>query len=314
MSEPRTFRRLAVAVSLLPLLAACGAQTASPADNADDGRSPTASQGQLAVPADAGAELKKQYLLQNAIAACMKKKGFSYTPVAPEDPAASWATDGADYGLTKKYRQKYGFGVYSGLVYPDDPQAPGNKAAREDNPGTPNADYVATLTAAQKAAWDKALGGPPDPKSGGKEWTGCDGEANKEVYGNASAQERSVAQAEQGQANAQALNGDERLVSLAQSYASCLRGHGIPVTTTQPTSIGEMVKLQAMTSAPPGADPVRLNPDGTSATPMDKDEARSLLARDIDLAMQDLECGRDFRAAYFPKFFKAPAISGGGAG
>lgn len=45
--------------------------------------------------------LKKQYLLENAIAACMKKQGFTYTPVAPEDPAASWATDGADYELTK---------------------------------------------------------------------------------------------------------------------------------------------------------------------------------------------------------------------
>lgn len=29
--------------------------------------------------------------------------------------------------------------------------------------------------------------------------------------------------------------------------------------------------------------------------------------------MQDLECGKEFRAAYFPKFLKAPA-SGGGAG
>lgn len=158
MSGSRTVRRLAAAVSLLPLLAACGAQAAS--HPADGGKDPAGARGQLDVPADAGAELKEQYRLQNAIAACMKKKGFPYTPVAPEDPAASWATDGADYGLTKKYRQKYGFGVYAGVVYPDDPQAPGSEAARDDANLSPNADYVATLTSAQKAAWDKAMGGP----------------------------------------------------------------------------------------------------------------------------------------------------------
>ncbi|WUD77351.1 hypothetical protein OG937_39425 [Streptomyces sp. NBC_00510] len=313
MSGSRTVRRLAAAVSLLPLLAACGAQAAS--HPADGGKDPAGARGQLDVPADAGAELKEQYRLQNAIAACMKKKGFPYTPVAPEDPAASWATDGADYGLTKKYRQKYGFGVYAGVVYPDDPQAPGSEAARDDANLSPNADYVATLTSAQKAAWDKAMGGPPDPKTGEKQWTGCDGEANKQVYGNASAQERSVTTAQRNQANAQALNGDSRLVTLAQSYASCLKDHGIPVTTTQPTGIGEMVKLQAMTSAAPGAmaGVAEANADGTSTKPMGKDEAMPLLTKDIDLAMQDLECGKAFRAAYFPKFFKAPT-SGGGAG
>ncbi|MFC8370969.1 hypothetical protein [Streptomyces sp. CB02400] len=42
-------------MSLPPLLAACGTD------------------------ADANAGLKKQYLLENAIAACMKKQGFTYT-------------------------------------------------------------------------------------------------------------------------------------------------------------------------------------------------------------------------------------------
>lgn len=312
MSGSRAVRALSVAASLLPLLAACGTQAAShPAGGA---KAPAGSRGQLEVPADAGAETKKEYLLENAIAACMKRKGFSYTPVAPEDFAGSWATDGADYGLTKKFRQKYGFGVYSGVVYPDDPQAPGSKSAADDADVSPNEDYVATLTAQQKDAWYKALGGPPDPKSGEKEWTGCDAEANKQVYGNASVQERSLTTAQQGQANAQALNGDERLVALAQSYASCLRDHGIPVTTTQPTNIGEMVKLQSMSSAVPGSSAGELNPDRTPVKPMDKGEALPLLTKDIDLALQDLECGKDFRAAYFPKFLKNPALSGGGAG
>lgn len=155
MSGSRTVRKLAVAVSLLPLLAACGTEAAS--HSAGDGKAPAGPSGQLDVPADAGADLKKQYLMENAIASCMKKQGFTYTPEPPVDPASSWAHDGADYELTKKFRQKYGFGYSAAAVYPDDPQVPGSKAATKPSA---NAEYVATLTPAQKTAYDKAMGGP----------------------------------------------------------------------------------------------------------------------------------------------------------
>ncbi|MFF8592547.1 hypothetical protein ACF061_14060 [Streptomyces sp. NPDC015220] len=318
MNRSRTARTLATAamVSLLPLLAACGngAGTGVESHSSDGGKTVAGSPGQLGVPADANADLKKQYLLENAIAACMKKQGFAYTPVAPEDPAASWATDGADYALTKKYRQKYGFGTYAGIVYPNDPGASGRTAAQQDSDRTPNADYEDTLTPEQKTAYDKALGAPPDPKSGEKNWTGCQGEADRKVYGSTSAQERSDAAANRNRANAQALNGDPELVALAQSYASCLKRDGISVTTTQPTGIGEMVKLQALGSAPAGAGGIPVaDEDGNTRKSLSKEEALPLLTKDIELAMRDLECGKEFRAAYFPKFLKAPA-SGGGAG
>ncbi|MEU4173165.1 hypothetical protein AB0F46_40730 [Streptomyces sp. NPDC026665] len=319
MSASRTVRKLAVAVSLLPLLAACG--TAShPADgertSPGSGKPSAGSSGELDVPADVSADLKKQYLEQNAIAACMKKQGFIYTPVAPEDPAASWATDGADYKLTKRYRQKYGFGTYAGIVYPNDPQAPGSKASQKNATDTPNADYFATLTSDQKAAYNKAMGVPDKAtaKTSGTLSAGCHASADKEIYGSASAKERSAQSAAQNQANAQTLNGDPKLVALAQSYASCLKGQGISVTTTQPTGIGDMVKLDAQRSAPPGADTAVVSlPDGTPVKAMTKDAALPLLTSDIRLAMKDLECGKKFRAAYFPKFLKAPT-SGGGLG
>ncbi|WP_405753656.1 hypothetical protein OG232_24000 [Streptomyces sp. NBC_01411] len=312
MNRSHAVRSLAAAVSLLPLLAACG--SGSHSHSATGGKTTAGSSGQLDVPADANADLRKQYLLENAIAACMKKQGFTYTPVAPEDPAASWATDGADYALTKKYRQKYGFGIFSGIVYPNDASAPGSAGARKDSGKTPNAAYVETLTPDQKTSYNKALGTPPDPKTGEKNWTGCQGGANKSVYGSASAQERSTTTASQNQANAQALNGDPKLVALAQSYASCLRKEGVSVTTTQPTGIGDMVRLQALRSAPAGAGGVSpVGGDGNTGKSLSKKDALPLLTKDIELAMQDLQCGKAFRAAYFPKFLKAPT-SGGGAG
>lgn len=325
MSGSRAVRKLAVAVTLLPLLAACGGGESSSSSSAGDGSSTSAaggktsagSSGQLDIPADASAELKKQYLVENAIAVCMKKQGFTYTPEAPEDFRTGWATDGADYGLTKKFRQKYGFGYTAVAVYPDDPQV-SRKAANEPSA---NAKYMDTLTPAQKTAFEKALGSPPDPKVGQKDWTGCMGTADKEVYGGESVEDRSAASTSENQANAQALNGDQELVGLAQSYASCLKKEGITVTTTQPTSIGEMVKLQAAESAPAGAGGTASveagangeKPEG-DATPetMSKDEALPLLTKEIELAMKDLACGKDFRAAYFPKFFKAPGSTGAG--
>ncbi|MEV0787206.1 hypothetical protein AB0I52_30430 [Streptomyces sp. NPDC050423] len=297
-------------MSLLPLLAACGTDAGSESHSADGEKTTAGSSGQLDVPADSNADLKKQYLLENAIAACMKKQGFTYTPVAPENAADSWATAGADYALTKKYRQKYGFGIYAGIVYPDDAGARGGAAARRDQVETPNSSYVKTLTPEQKSAYNKALGGPPDPKAGEKDWTGCVGEANKKVYGSASAEERSTTSENQNRANAQALNGDPKLVALAQTYASCLKKEGIPVTTTQPTGIGEMVKLQAIGSAQAGPPVVA---EGNTQKSLSKEEALPLLTNDIELAMRDLECGKEFRAAYFPKFMKTPT-NGGGAG
>ncbi|MFF3561353.1 hypothetical protein ACFYXS_15055 [Streptomyces sp. NPDC002574] len=311
MSGSRAARKLAVAVSLLPLLAACGTEVASP--SAGGGKDRADSPGQLDAPADASADLKKQYLVENAIAACMKSQGFTYTPVAPEDLAASWATDGADYELTEKHRQKYGFGFYAKVVYADDPQVPGSEAAEKNSTDTVHSDYRDTLTPEQRTAYDKALGGPPDPKTGEKDWSGCQGSAEKQVYGSTTPQQRGDETAAQYQANAQALNGDPKLIALAQSYASCLRKDGIPVTTTRPTEIGEMVKLQANSSVPPSVMGA-VNSDGSPMEPMSKSEALPLLTKEIDLAMQDLECGKEFRAAYFPKFLKAPAPSGGGAG
>ncbi|MER6953592.1 hypothetical protein [Streptomyces sp. NPDC000618] len=307
MSGSRAVRKLAVAVSLLPLLAACGAD----GETASAGKQSAGSAGQLDVPADAGAELKNQYLVENAIADCMKEQGFTYTAVAPVDPASSWATDGADYELTKKFRQKYGFGYTARAVYPDDPELVGDRSANEPSA---NAKYVETLTPAQKTAYDKALGSVPGSEKGQNDWTGCLATANKKVYGSTSPKELLDASS-RSQENAQALNGDQKLVGLAQSYASCLKRDGIPVTTTQPTSIGEMVKLQASASAPAGGGgpaAAAENPDGTSTESMSKEEALPLLTKEIALAMKDLECGKDFRAAYFPQFFKNPGSTGAG--
>ncbi|MGW4101815.1 hypothetical protein [Streptomyces sp. NPDC004976] len=306
----RTTWTVLAAMSVLTL-SACGqsdSDSSSPAARGEGdtraGDSPSAAPGgALTVPEDADPETKDYYLTENAIAACMKQRGFSYTPVAEpytSPGAASSAVDGQDYDLAKKYRQKYGFGLFAHAVYPNDPAV----APVEMKPD-PNDSYRDSLPAAQQKAYDKALGkldgvrDTPTPQRPPKD--GCVAKAELKVYGPAKSkaeQERENAeQQERDKQAGQALNGDPQLVSLAQGYAACLRKQGITVSTTQPTGIGDMVKFQV--SAQIVSEP-------------SKEEALPKLAREIDLALEDLECGKQFRAAYWPKYKKNPYVGDNG--
>ncbi|MGW5091000.1 hypothetical protein [Streptomyces coelicoflavus] len=302
----------ALAATGLVALSACGQSdsgASSPGDPqggaARDGDSASAAPGgELTVPEDADPDTKNYYLTENAIAACMKKRGFSYTPVPGVEPNEEMnAGEGRDYGLAKKYREKYGFGTYSRIVYPNDPAV-----TLPEEESDPNDSYRSSLPAAQQKKYDKALGRlrfilkdngviQRPPKDG------CVAQAELKVYGppksKAEQDRENAEQQERDKQAGQALNGDPQLVSLAQAYADCLRKEGITVTTTQPTSIADMVKFQVADQIPP---------DGLPG----KEEALAKLPGEIDLALKDLECGKQFRTAYWPKFDKNPYVGGQG--
>ncbi|MEU2867184.1 hypothetical protein ACIQWL_55495 [Streptomyces mirabilis] len=303
---------MVLAATSMLSLSACGQSDSDKSSSAasDEGGtrskgSPSAAPGgALTIPEGAAPDTKKAYLTENAIAACMEKRGFTYTPNpgATSDEASS-SIDGADYALAKKYRQKYGFGIYSSAVYPNDPAAPG--PVKESDP---NDSYRNTLPSAQQQAFDKALGASGAAQDNGK-YEGppkgsCSAEAHLKVYGPAKSaadqEQENAKQAERDREAGQALNGDQQLVSLAQKYASCLRKAGITVSTTQPTSIGDAVKFQVSAQIPPDAQP------------LSKEEAMPKLTREIDLALKDLECGKNFRAAYWPKYKKNPFAGNNG--
>jgi hypothetical protein len=285
---------------------AAGCGPSSPSDDAkadDKAATPfagTAQDGAVA-PADADPETKKLYLVENAVAACMKKRGFEYRPyvVAPAAEAGGNAFDGKDYELAKKLRQKYGFGLYSAAVYPNDAErVEGTGGA----PSDPNAAYVNALRPSQRSAYHKALLGSENPlgQTQGSGLAGCTGKAYKEVYGSDADRKRQwEAQEERNRRSGQALNGDEQLIRLAQEYATCLRGEGLAVGNTQPTEIVDTVKFGISAAMP-----------AEGVAQMDRKTAERALSREIEAALADLECGKAFRAAYFPKL-KANPYSGG---
>lgn len=292
----------AVAAALLPLLVACGGNTASAGSTSASGTSGTAGTTktadgvvQITIPDDADEATKQSYLLENTLASCMKKKGFTYTPhVAVPGTAdlAEWL-DGEDYALAKKSRQKYGFGNYASAVYPDDPKAPFSKATGRGagKGGSPSDDDEKGFTPAQLKAYDVALSGPPAKNKWEEKIAGCEATAHAAAYGPplsaAAEKKKEDAQKEQNRANGLELNGDTQLVQLAQQFATCLKAQGIEVSTTQPTGMVDMVRLDQDV------------PENHFS--LSKEAALPLLTKEIDLSLKDLECGKKFRAAYFPK-------------
>jgi hypothetical protein len=283
-----------------PSASASSSSGTSSSSGSGTSSSAASAKGELTIPEDANDETRKQYVEQNALAACMRAKGFTYTPHVSQDGVGDALNDvdGQDYEAAKKFRNKYGFGIYAGAVYRDDPNVWGSEAYNKKDTN-PDAAYVNALTSAQKKAYDAALGGRTGNGKGKLVLTGCAKEASEKAYGpeksQAENQKKAAEDKERALAAQQALNGDPELVALAQKFASCLTKEGINVTTTQPTAIGDMVKFQVSSQMP-----------ANGVLSLGKSEAITKLTQEIGLAKKDLACGKAFRAAYFPKHDKYP--------
>ncbi|MFD0638220.1 hypothetical protein ACFQ9X_48385 [Catenulispora yoronensis] len=294
-----------------------GAPTAASSGKSASGSAPTsgatttnaaASDGTIAVPSGIDADTKKSYDLENTIAICMRGKGFAYTAWFPKPSSSnSPIDDDADYDASKAVLAKYGFGAYAQWVYPNDPNVPGHYEMQV----SPNSAVRDALDAAQQRLWDKTLVGDiAVAKQTGSKFTpdSCTGQAFAKVYPNqpdeAQASSEGKAAAARAAQDRQNLNGDPALVALAQTYANCLRGKGITVSSTQVTEIRNAVRFQYVSQAAQRAQAAGGHLDVATATPLLTTEIRDSLA--------DLDCGRAFRAAYLPKLKQAPDAEGVG--
>ncbi|MBB6349547.1 hypothetical protein FHU36_006092 [Nonomuraea muscovyensis] len=233
--------------------------------------------------------------IQAALADCMKGRGFTYVPfVAPplEFGDEQEKAHGGDHAAMKAERSKRGFGVFYHLVHPHQPKD-------VDDPGAnPNWKIKRDLSPAQQEAYDKA-----EPS--------CQAEAITKVTGKVvKSEEDRFAQINRliDQTVKRELDGDPELVGLASAMADCLSGKGHRMTSTKPTALhtwgwdlftaqkNEIAKNDDIpdTGLPEGEyyEPSRLSPV----------EARRHLDREIKVALDDLECGKDFYAAYQPRF------------
>ncbi|WP_271215367.1 hypothetical protein [Streptosporangium carneum] len=277
-------KRSFLVVAVLVVLAGCGTATAT-----DGG-------GAVRQPATPTGKQDNRHRFQAIKADCMKRKGFRYVPYV----SAMKGTDeqekdySGDYAAMKARRSKYGFEIFSWFVYP---REMGNPAARPaDAPVNPNFAIKNDLSPAQQDAYDEMS-------------EACDAQAYKQITGKVvksmddwSAQTNALIDQRTGRE----LDGDPKLVELASAMADCLTGKGYRLTSTKPTAMNvwgwRLFTAERDEIASKDDTPETDLPKGHYYLPrLTPARARPLLDREIKVALEDLECGREFYPAFRPR-------------
>ncbi|MEZ7132851.1 hypothetical protein ACBR40_46585 [Nonomuraea sp. AD125B] len=282
--------RLVLAMSVAAtVLCGCGGAAESPA----------AAPGTTA-PSTTVQDKKRQF--EAAKADCMKQKGFTYVPyVKPEKQESDQERKLAsgDYEALRTYREKYGFGVFAQHVYPKELNAPEHMGGEPVQ--DPNIKIASSLSPSQGEAYQEAR--DACVAVAGKQALGLTLKSSVDYYGQ-------IAKAHK-RAKAAELDGDQDLVSLAGSMATCLKGKGYTVSDTKPTAVarrGELTFLDQQSELgrkqqgdQPGPPKMTKDTKQIQMPTLTPEEAKPYLAKEIKAALDDLECGKDFYAAYLPK-------------
>ncbi|MEU7861453.1 hypothetical protein [Nonomuraea sp. NPDC049141] len=232
--------------------------------------------------------------IQTLVADCMKQRGFKYVAWVPEAKVSDDVEKAylGDYEAMKKERSQRGFGVFADFVYPEE----GEKRVIWRESDSPNFAVKNQLSPAQRTAYGKAL-------------TACRSLALKQVTGKVVTSDEDRAKQENemiAQRLDRELNADPKLVELATAMGDCLKGKGGQVASLRPVDMSRrgMQEFEAQKQKIALNDdiPDKGLPDGQYYEPrIPVATARQYLNREVKAALDDLECGKDFYAAYLPR-------------
>ncbi|MBT2224577.1 hypothetical protein [Nonomuraea sp. NEAU-A123] len=232
--------------------------------------------------------------IQTLVADCMKQRGFKYVAWVPKVASPDDAEQAylGDYEAMKKERSQEGFGVFVNFVHPEQRE----KRAIWRETDSPNFTIKNQLSPTQRTAYGKAL-------------TACRSQALKQVTGKVVTSDEDWAKQENemiAQRLDRDLNADPKLVELATAMGDCLKGKGHQVTSARPVDMsrrgGQEFEAQKKQIALNDDIPDTELPDGQYYEPrIPVDTAKQYLNREIKAAVDDLECGKDFYAAYLPR-------------
>ncbi len=193
----------------------------------------------------------------------------------------------------RQYRQKYGFGIYSAQLYPDDPMVKRPEMNPDNNP---NNKIREALDPARQAAWDAAFGA--SPKDGRNE-PGCSEAANEKIFGSSDEQAEQARLEEEARAY-EKYRTDPAVVKAAHQYGDCLRGKGYKVESTEPgridNAVFDLINAPMMSGEQVGAA-----------------EAKTRLNEEITASLADLDCRGDYATIARTKYASV-VTRGGGVG
>jgi hypothetical protein len=270
------------AVLALALLAACAPAQETRATSRPSGRQ------------------EPSHLREVIRAECMKEKGFTYHPFwvfrlpGWEDEEAR-ARDAGDYLAMRRFREKYGYGIFSIYIYPWEFPNPSM-----EHLVNPNNKLRTALSRTQIKAYDAA--DDACYRQAVKTSAGKDVGSLSDHLGQANAAVDRLA--------ARELDGDPRLARLGTAMAACLARKGYSIGSAKPSSLARLgpdivhAEEDRLGKKVPGAlaRPVTPPRDATRAPGLSPAEARPYLAAEIRTALDDLECGKHFYAVYEPRY------------
>lgn len=206
------------------------------------------------------------------------------------EPAKASKAGLGDYHAMRKIREKHGLDIFTTLADPS------LKEVIWSESDSPNLEIRNDLSQAQLAACDKAL-------------TSCRAQAVQQITGRVVRSTEDWAE-QRNQMIRQTLdrevNGDPELVELAAAMGDCLRGKGHRVGSLKPSDIGTQVahqfEEQLKRTALSDDIPEKGMRDGEYFMPhLAPATAMQYATKEVKAALDDLECGRNFYAAYEPR-------------
>jgi hypothetical protein len=221
--------------------------------------------------------LERQTRVENAIRDCMKAQGFDYTPV---DPFAQQQAIAGKTRLTdEEFIKQFGYGISTMFR---------RTSAQSD----PNVRIRSTLSATDRAAYDRALGGDnpratfADAVDSGHfgELGGCTKQASEAEFGGAAVVAELVGKLDELDSS---ILEDQRMVQANEKWAACMSEQGYRIAEPDDVDGGIEKRFKAIVGVgvTPGAT---APPDpGTSYDPA----ALAELQRDeVRIATADLNC------------------------
>ena len=265
--------RAVVVLSMLlaGLLLGCGG-------NGKAGDQPLEIEEQLGFSTSSPGSVERQSRVENAIRDCMRAQGFDYTPVDPQ--ARQQALTGKANMTDEEFLKQFGYGI-STLFGRGTKQSDPNDAIRK------------SLSAADRAAYDRALGGDNPNATFAEaldsgdfsELGGCTKQAGDAAFGGPDVLNAVVGKLDELD---QRIVEDQRMVKATEKWSTCMAEKGFRYSESDAIDEDLSKRFAAIVS---GA-----RPGVTSAAPgtqYDRAALAALQRDEVQIATADLACEKE---------------------
>jgi hypothetical protein len=296
-SSPSSWRVAGVAIPLIAvaLLSGCAAgPAAAPSSSAAP---PSPLEPYYSALYGSGSEEEQaaqNAAIQDAVAACMKEEGFSYTP-DPSLGSASFSTDDMEIPWgSEEFATTYGYGVSTGAF-----DEMSGSVEYED----PNQDYIDSLSPGEQAAYSTALwGAPPEAPDPGStdepsvdvsaeyDWerAGCMGAAQHEFGDTGSMDPEFASLVEEMGAIWTDVREVPAVVAAEREWSDCLASAGFPGYETKDDPVNDFNERFASLQGAGTPEEAGSAGEGGAPDPAALDE---LKGEEIATATADFACG-----------------------